>query len=93
MQRYKEMKNEESSMKNYFPYFLFFILLSPLPLSDGLEQQDGSTDGYVERVKAPQHGDANVGISSLAPLLGKPCGLRSHHNGSRTSHRGIVVEA
>ena len=26
MQRYKEMKNEKSSMKNYFPYFLFFII-------------------------------------------------------------------
>ena len=42
-------------------------------LTDGFEKEDGGRDGDVERVHAPQHGDADMGIGCLTPLVGESC--------------------
>ena len=65
------------------------ILLLPLP--DGLEQEDGSRDGDVERVEAAEHGDADVRVRRATPRIGEAGGLGAHHKGGRTGHFRIVI--
>ena len=60
-------------------------------MSDGLEHEDGGTDADVEGVETPEHRDADVGIGSLAPLLGKSCRFSSHHDGRGWAHVVVVI--
>ena len=40
-----------------------------------------------------QHGDANVCISFFSPQIGQSRRFRSHHDGGRSCHRSVVIEA
>ena len=62
-----------------------------LPLPDGLEHEDGGRNADVQGVEPAEHGDADMGIGSLAPLLGESCGFRSHHDGGRACHVVVVI--
>ena len=64
-----------------------------LPLSYSLEEEDGGADGDIEGVETAEHGDANVGIGGLAPLVGEACGFGSHDYCGGTAHVDVVIEA
>ena len=64
-----------------------------LSLSDGLKEQNGSRDRDIERVQATQHRDADMGIGSTPPLVGKSRRFRTHDDGRSLRHRGVIVEA
>ena len=64
-----------------------------LPLPYSLEEEDGGADGDVEGVETAEHGDAYVGIGSLAPLVGETCGFGSHNYCCGTAHVDVVIEA
>ena len=61
-------------------------------LSDGLEEEDGGTDGDVERVEPAQHGDADMCISGTAPHIGESSRLGAHHDSGSLAHVGVVIE-
>ena len=64
---------------------------APVPLADGLEEEDGGGDGDVERVEAAEHRDADVRIRGAAPGVGEAGGFRAHDKGGRTGHFRIVI--
>ena len=59
-----------------------------LPLSYSLEEEDG-----VEGVETAEHGDADVSVGGLAPLVGETCGFGSHDYCGGTVHVDVVIEA
>ena len=63
-----------------------------LPLPNRLEEEDGGANGDVERVETAEHGDADVGIGGLAPLVGEACGFGSHDYCGGTAHVDVVIE-
>lgn len=64
-----------------------------LPLPYSLEEEDGGTDGDVEGVETAEHGDADMGIGGLAPLVGETCGFGSHDYCCGATHVDVVIEA
>ena len=69
------------------------VISQLLPLSYRLEEEDGGADGDVKGVETAEHGDADVGIGGLAPLVGETCGFGSHDYCGGTTHVDVVIEA
>ena len=61
------------------------------PLPHGFVHEDGGADTDVEGVEASQHGDTDMGIGSLAPLLGESRRLCSHDDGSGLRHVVVII--
>ena len=64
-----------------------------MPLSYSLEEEDGGADGDVEGVETAEHGDADMCIGGLTPLVGETCGFGSHDYCGGTVHVDVVIEA
>ena len=64
-----------------------------LPLPYSLEEEDGGADGDVEGVETAEHGDADVGIGGLSPLVGEACGFGSHDYSGGATHVDVVIGA
>ena len=62
-----------------------------LPLSYGLEEEDGSTDRNIEGVKSSKHGDTDMGICRLPPNVGESGGLCPHHDSRRLFHVHHII--
>lgn len=69
------------------------VISQLLPLPNRLEEEDGGADGDVEGVETPEHGDADMGIGGLAPLVGETCGFGSHDYCGGATHIDVVIEA
>ena len=64
-----------------------------MPLPDCLKEQDGGGYRHVERVEAPQHGDADMRIGSASPLVSESRRFCAHDDGGTLGHGRVVVEA
>ena len=62
-----------------------------LTLSDCLKHQNGGRNGDIEGVTNAQHGNLDMGISCLAPLVGQSSSLSTHHDGGGRTHACIIV--
>ena len=78
-------------------FISFYLPLSPsiffyLPLSDCLKHQYGSADADVQRVNLSKHGDADMRIGGLAPLVGQSVVLGAHDDGRAAGHIRVVIQ-
>ena len=63
-----------------------------LPLAYSLKHEDGSRNGNVERIANAQHGNPDVFVGSLTPLVGQSCSLGTHDDTRGTHHIRFVIE-
>ena len=61
-------------------------------LSDSFVHEDGGRYRDVEGVDTTKHGNADMSIGNLAPLVCESCCFGTHHNSRRTTHIGVVIE-